>query len=297
MRARMVRLPLLVALCCVSRGATQADDKPPASILSPKPHDKVERFFELSGKVLMRGWPVVLIRADQPESPWWVQAPIQATSPGQFSAAVRFGNEESPPGREFRVVVLMARSAEEAAQLKTGDSISELNPEIPRSEEVAVVLVQPERRAELGDAIQTPKSDAKVRREGIVRGIIKKEGVPIVFVRSAQPDNPWWVQKTTRSENGEFIATTRFGNETTPDGSLFRVVVMLATEEQAKSYPVGHTLKSLPKDMPSAKEVHVMLDRSAEPARPAESGGPAESSAPAESAPTTAAAPIKAGAP
>lgn len=267
MRASIVgfRLSLVAALGLVLGPSVRAEETPPVTILSPKGKDNVERFFELTGKVLTRGWPVVLIRVDQPDSPWWVQAPVQATTPGSFSAPVRFGNDETPSGREFRVVVLMARTAEEAAQWKPGESVKDLDSGIPRSEEVGVVLIQPEQRAELGDVIQSPKADARVRREDRVRGVIKKEGVPLVLIRSAQADNPWWVQETKRQENGEFTADARFGNETTLGGSLFRVVVVLATEKQAASLPVGHTLKSIPKDLLTSKEIHVVFDRPAEP--------------------------------
>jgi hypothetical protein len=58
---------------------------------------------------------------------------------GEFVSVARFGNEKSPSGSRFRVVVLMCKDGAEAAAWKAGDSMRLLPPRIARTKVIDVV--------------------------------------------------------------------------------------------------------------------------------------------------------------
>ena len=104
----LLAVPLTMWLAVSVRGA---DKNPGAVILSPKQNAKVDNRADLFGKVQVRGWPIVLVRADQPGAMWWVQESFEATKPGHFKVNARFGNERTRHGTPFRAAVIVAPTA------------------------------------------------------------------------------------------------------------------------------------------------------------------------------------------
>ncbi len=84
--------------------------------------------------------PVILVRAKAPGNQWWVQDRVKRNAAGEFTAVVRFGNDKTPAGSEFQMVALTPRSTSEAAQLKVGESMSDLPKDSLVSSEITLVL-------------------------------------------------------------------------------------------------------------------------------------------------------------
>ncbi|MBC8351657.1 MAG: hypothetical protein H8E66_06690 [Planctomycetes bacterium] len=129
-------------------GDSVKEDKLPvvisAAVLKPQQDEKVKRVTELIGRVPEQLRPVILIRVDDSGGLWWVQDPVAMGKGGYFKSTVRFGNDKTPDGTKFRVVVVTPRSGREAAVLKTGNSLADLPNGIPRSKEVTVQLDRPD---------------------------------------------------------------------------------------------------------------------------------------------------------
>ncbi len=120
-----------------------------AAVLKPQADEKVRRVTELIGRVPENLRPIVLIRVDDSGGLWWVQDPVAMGKGGYFKSTVRFGNDKTPDGTKFRVVVVTPRSGQEASVLKQGASLAELPSGIPRSKLVTVELERPDaKRAE-----------------------------------------------------------------------------------------------------------------------------------------------------
>jgi len=109
----------------------------PAEMLSPKEGAAVNRVEEMKGRLISGGWPVVLVQPAR--EPWYVQPRVGEPGPdGQFSAQVHFGNEQTPSGTEFRLVIIVARTKEQAEGFAPGAVLGELPGDLPRSEFVTV---------------------------------------------------------------------------------------------------------------------------------------------------------------
>lgn len=120
-----------------------------AAVLKPQPDEKVRRVSDFMGRVSAGLMPIVLVCVDDSTGVWWVQDPVVMGKDGYFRSTVRFGNDETPNGTKFRVVVVTPRSGQEASILKFGTSIVDLPNGIPRSKEVVVELERPDaKRAE-----------------------------------------------------------------------------------------------------------------------------------------------------
>ena len=85
------------------------------------------------------GWPVVVVRDVSATSEWWVQERCRAVKGTRFVATSHFGNEATPPGTRFQLVVLAMRDAETAAHFTVGSRLEQLPSEVPRSEPVELV--------------------------------------------------------------------------------------------------------------------------------------------------------------
>lgn len=238
----------------------RAADNTGATLIRPKQKAKVESVSEVSGRVLKPGWPVVLVRADQTDCLWWAQDWPERTSPGHFKAQAQFGNEKTRSGQRFRVIVLLAETREDARQFQPGTSLKELPERLAHSEELVVVLDKQEDRIEkVPDVIQYPKGQDRVAEKMEVTGKTKPGAQPVLLVRSAEINSPWWVQpKVEFVGDGNFRTKARFGNAKTVLGTHFRMVVMFPTPRQAQSLAVGQSLKKLPSDIPRSEEVEVI---------------------------------------
>lgn len=269
MCSRNWSLSMLVAglLAAVVIGGVQAKSYEVSAVLvTPKQRAKVDRRTELIGKVLVRGWPVVLVRADQPGSQWWVQESAQGTAPAHFKVNARFGNDKTPAGTPFRVVVLMLQTAEQTKQFMPGVSFQVLPPNLPRSAETVVVLKQRDESKSkdasdaFADTIVSPQPMSKVSRNYPVAGRVAEELWPVVLVRSAEPNSPWWVQgKPVVDDQGEYRAMARFGSDKTPEGSEFRIVVLLVRRGSEQPFAPGMVVKELPRHLKRSAELSVIL--------------------------------------
>lgn len=126
---------------------TQKDNGPvaiSAAVLKPLPDEKVKRVTDLIGRVPEGLRPIVLVRVDDSGGLWWVQDPVAMGKGGYFKSAVRFGNDKTPDGTKFRLVVVTPRSGQEASALKPGMSLADLPNGIPRSKLVTVELERPD---------------------------------------------------------------------------------------------------------------------------------------------------------
>jgi hypothetical protein len=109
-----------------------------AVVLSPKEGAKVSQTEELEGKLNTEGWPVVLVKPLVADEPWWVQSPVDELNKGKFTTELRFGNEQTKPGTKFRVVIVVAKSKEEAFKFERGMTRAALPAGLPRSVPVTV---------------------------------------------------------------------------------------------------------------------------------------------------------------
>lgn len=252
-----------MGLCLLAATSAIAAEKPAAVIVSPKAKQEVERTAELTGKALIRGWPVVVVRPEQGDATWWVQDPVVVKQPGYFQAPLIFGNENTVVGTKFRVVVLMLQSAEEAKKFTPGQELKSLPEAAPRSAEIVVTRgAEKETAVAVEDVELTLPQDGRVNRiEEICGRVPEAECHPVVLVRSDSPNDAWWVQLSDKpNKEGKFVARAHFGNDTTPEGTPFRMVVLLV-DKNAAGYEAGTSLKQLPPGIKRSKEVRVVRQR------------------------------------
>jgi hypothetical protein len=135
-------VPALAA--CLSLAVTPAlaqekKDKPPVTLLSPKDGAVVPQVEELEGRVDGKdAWPVVFVRPLVGEEPWWVQPAVTDVVSGQWTGKIHFGNNDTPAGTKFSVIVGVARNKEEAAKFKAGTTLETLPPDLPHSAPITV---------------------------------------------------------------------------------------------------------------------------------------------------------------
>lgn len=248
------------------QGASAANNTG-AMLIRPRQDAEVEMMSEVTGKVLTRGWPIVLVKADLPDCLWWSQewaAPTAAA--GHFKAKVRIGNDKSKDGSRFRLVVVMAKSEDDARRFKPGVSFKEIPEELPRSTETVVVLRHWQFESEaIADVIKSPAANSQVGRMATVVGKAEKHSQPVVLVRSAESNSQWWVQPEPKlTGDGNFTTSARFGNTKTPAGTRFKMLVIFPTKTQASAYRPTEPVKQLPKDISHSAEVEVIRIDAAE---------------------------------
>jgi hypothetical protein len=112
-------------------------------VLKPQVDEKVRRVTEMLGRAEEKHYPVVLVRVADDGGLWWVQDPVQMGKGGYFKAIVRFGNDKTPSGTKFQVVVVTPRFSREAVGLKPGNSLADLPRGIARSKLLSVELERP----------------------------------------------------------------------------------------------------------------------------------------------------------
>jgi hypothetical protein len=123
---------------------TEVKETPNASdvsqILALRNRSEVTRRQTITGKTSASTDPIILVRSAEKNSLWWVQERAKRKEQGEFSVLVRFGNDRTPVGSQFLVVVVTPKSADDAGQLKVGQSLKELPDGMEKSPEIAVVL-------------------------------------------------------------------------------------------------------------------------------------------------------------
>lgn len=130
---------VLVTTMLVGGYAVRAGFQPRAAIsVAAPPGQLVERVQEVECDS-PHGWPVVVVRDVAAGAEWWVQQPCRAVRGTRFVATSHFGNDKTPPGTRYQLVVLAMRDAEEANRFTVGSSFDQLPSETPHSEPVELV--------------------------------------------------------------------------------------------------------------------------------------------------------------
>lgn len=112
----------------------------PDILLQPEQNQEVKQIQEVVGKIAPDSQAILLVRSSDPNEPWWVQPPIEMGAEGRFTTNARFGNDQTPPGSRFKLMVIMPKDAQQAEAYQPGDAIKALPPGIGCSKEVEVVL-------------------------------------------------------------------------------------------------------------------------------------------------------------
>lgn len=114
------------------------------TILTPNAGSTVSHFLTVTGQVTGKGhgWPVVLVQPELPGEPWYVQPAVTKLNPdGTFSTQVYIGNTTTPPGTQFRIVVILAKSHAQAQHsFPEGKMLKALPAGLPESQVVQVSL-------------------------------------------------------------------------------------------------------------------------------------------------------------
>jgi hypothetical protein len=107
-------------------------------VTDPRDGGKVEEEDEVEGRASI-GWPVILVMPLSGDRRWYVQDAVPELVDAQFRVKVHFGNDKTEPGAQFRLVVVAARTREEALKFRPGTQRDSLPAGLPRSQFVTVV--------------------------------------------------------------------------------------------------------------------------------------------------------------
>ena len=266
----------------------------------------VGRIQEVTGRVRAKGEPVLLVRADLPNEPWWVQGKPTPTAKDRFKAKAIFGNSRSPAGARFRVLVILVDPKVALRDYPTGQVIRKLR-DVPRSREMLVTMPRTGRpviRAvplkkvvsdSKSDETETeafpvkftsPKTGSTVRQTTTLSGKVEAGFTPVLLVRPLTKDSVWWIQKPIRvGQTGEFSAKVVIGSQRTAEGTRFRIVALAVPDDsKAKEEPKdksesnvpfipGDFLRKLSDDIATSKELVLTLRRSATASTDAKTSG------------------------
>jgi hypothetical protein len=245
-----------------------AEAESPVSIRIANP--QAGRLQLVTGTVRAPGIPVVLVKPDIPNEPWWVQGQATPSGPRGFSAKAIFGSATTLPGTKFGVIAILLDRSKEA--YATGQTIKDL-PNVPKSDQLLITLVksgtppvgiiragseEPEEQPRLAE-ITSPGNGSDVARVTEVKGRIQKAYHPVLLVRPLAAESVWYVQKAPElSDEGEFSLKVVFGNSQTKQGQRFRVIVLaLPSREAAAKLKVGTIIRKLPEGEDVSKEAVV----------------------------------------
>ena len=117
---------------------SEADASAAPMGVSTKPGSPVNRVEHMTCEVA-QGWPVVLVRDANDQSPWWIQGRAERQAGQRFTARAHFGNDATEPGQRYQIVVLSAKDESAAKQFETGATLEEIPAELPHSEPIEVV--------------------------------------------------------------------------------------------------------------------------------------------------------------
>lgn len=99
----------------------------------------VNRVEQLYAQSRSPGWPVVLVRSSFDDEEWWAQ-PIGGRRGTQIMSRVHFGNDRTPRGSAFSMVILLLDGYEEAVRFRTARRFTKIPKGIRRSREFMFVL-------------------------------------------------------------------------------------------------------------------------------------------------------------
>ena len=264
-----ISLHAVILGCCLAGLAHAGGLKPAAMVLKPKREQKVGQEVEVVGKLLIAGKPVVLVRSDKTGSPWRVQKGVRMISRSTFRVTASLPVHEKPPKGRYRLMIAVPQNAQQAEWFPSGKALSELPLPVAYSVETPLVLVDNDKPGKptapaipapapklASDTIAYPTAKQPVERVEELTAQVSANHFA-VLVRSDERNSPWWVQET--GVGGLVTATVRFGNDKTPAGARFFIlVVKVKTPEALQAYPVGTPIKKLPEGAEALKELEVV---------------------------------------
>jgi hypothetical protein len=272
-----------------SNATAQAESaSEPGEFIEMQVSSAVGRLQQVAGRVSAPGRPVILVRADLPNEPWWVQGQPVPVGQDGFTAKAIFGSTKSQVGTRFRIVTILVPSNTPATDYRTGQIIREL-PDVPRSRELLVTLgragrpvialapkegattsgrTEPEPREKAPVEFTSPKTGESVRQIAELAGKIKDGFTPVVLIRPLAKGSVWWIQKPVKLEkSGEFTAKIVVGNSRTAEGTRFRIVALAVPTKTSRKatatdeFKPGEFLKELPEDTAASEELVLTLRR------------------------------------
>jgi hypothetical protein len=265
------RLVITAALfVTVASIGAAAETVSPVSIRITNP--RAGRLQLVTGAVNAPGRPVILVKPDIPNEPWWIHGQAVPVGPKGFSAKAIFGSAVTLPSTKFRVVSILVDPSKE--RYVTGQAIKEL-PDVPMSDQLLITLVkngtpprgiiragsdEPEEQPHLAE-ITSPGNGSEVKRVTEIKGRIQAPYQPVVLVRPLADGSVWYVQKAPKlNDDGEFSLDVVFGNKQTKQGQRFRVIVLAPpTKESAAKLKLGTIIRKLPIGEGVSKEAVVTL--------------------------------------
>ena len=123
----------------LSLGATASADESESPVSIRMQNPRAGRLQLVTGTVSAAGVPVVLVRSDAPNEPWWVQGKAVPTGARGFSSKAVFGSAITRPGAKFRVITILVDPAK--TQYSTGQVLKEL-PDVPMSDQLLITVVK-----------------------------------------------------------------------------------------------------------------------------------------------------------
>lgn len=274
---------LVVGVASSTTGVGVAATSVAAKVISPAPDAIVGRVAEVVFETTQPGFPLVLVAAEEKTVEWWVQPAPQVSKPGRYAVAAHFGNSQTPQGKPFHAMVVLVPDEDLAKAMAKQQVLERLPKGMMTSQPVrllrrfetdatvvkqvstspTVVATSAQESAVVSTAprILRLENRARVANRQEVSGISTGPIDPVILVRAKADGNHWWVQDhVKRSESGEFTALVRFGNEKTPAGSEFLMVVLTprSTSEAAR-FKVGESTNELPEDAWVSSEMMLVL--------------------------------------
>lgn len=113
-------------------GGPAAENELPTTavqLVTPKPDEPIERLQRVTFQVLdaPQVAPLLLVRSGEPGSPWWVQQPLVSDGQDQWNGLARIGNDKTPAGAIFQLVLVFPDSADAADAMKPGTTLRDIS--------------------------------------------------------------------------------------------------------------------------------------------------------------------------
>ncbi len=96
------------------------------TITVPIPPDSLVASLESFRLDVPKGFPIVVVRAMDEESVWYVQDGCERAEGSLFTCTAVFGNASTTPGTKFEMAAIVAATAEQAQQFVPGTILKEL---------------------------------------------------------------------------------------------------------------------------------------------------------------------------
>ena len=194
-------LTFLVSSALLSGVSLAEPTKHVALIASPQTGQAVTRIDLVTIRMLGPGHPIVAVRSTEKGSHWWIQEAGKSDRPDEYVIRARFGNDKTPNGSRFEIVTLIAADAATAASIEPGTSMKQLPVKLVPGSINEVILnadvSEVDTPAKLRIELLSPLPNAEVLRDQCVSVRLQEPTgqLPLLLVRSTEPNSPWWVQE------------------------------------------------------------------------------------------------------